>query len=79
MKDKSTFLECGLGQESDFLFYKEKKNKKERKKELFFSSISERCVYPASGLFTLMRFYYLLLLSAVLALLCDGSWSLAVL
>lgn len=26
-----------------------------------------------------MRFYYLLLLSAVLALLCDGSWSLAVL
>lgn len=62
-----------------FYFIKKKKNKKERKKELFFSSISERCVYPASGLFTLMRFYYLLLLSAVLALLCDGSWSLAVL
>jgi len=36
MKDKSTFLECGLGQESDFLFYKEKKRKKKEKRSFFF-------------------------------------------
>lgn len=36
-------------------------------KAVFFS-LSECCVYPAPELFTLLRFYYLLLLSAVLAL-----------
>jgi len=39
MKDKSTFLECGLGQESDFLFYKEKKIKKKEKRSFFFQHI----------------------------------------
>lgn len=57
-KNRSAFFKTWFGS-GKWLFYFFK---------VAFFRLSECCVYPTSELFTLLRFYYLLLLSAVLAL-----------